>query len=527
MPWLDSAIGWISPTAGLRRARARAAMQIVETQRRRYEGASAGRRTDGWLTSGGDANAEISSANARLRTRSRDLVRNNAYAAKAVQALTSNVIGGGIVPRADDRTDTLWARWSDRADASGLTDFYGLQSLIMRTVVELGSALVRLRIRQPDDALAVPFQLQVMEPDHLDGSKDMLVLPNGGLIHQGIQFDALGRRQGYWLYPRHPGSQGLPGSGTFESRFVPADEILHIFDPLRPGQANGVPWFAPAIIKLQDLDGYDAAELMRKKIEACFAAFVTSAEEDTPLGAATTDSEGNRIEEFEPGMVEYLRPGSDVKFGEPKATGGYGEYMRVQLHAVAAAVGLTYELLTGDLSQVNFSSARIGLIEFRRRVKQIQTQILLPQLLLPVWSWFVDIGQAAGALDMRRNRIGVKWTYPKFEAVEPLKDAMADLTRIRSGTLTLAEAQAAAGFDPADMLAEIAATNAQLDELKIILDSDPRKVSKAGGLQGKAAAQPAPPAEDMSEDEERALDRWLAQRFGISEQLLRAPNGHA
>ena len=220
-----------------------------------------------------------------------------------------------------------------------------------------------------------------------------------------------------------------------------------------------------------------------------------------------------------------------MKFGEPKATGGYGEYMRVQLHAIAAAVGLTYELLTGDLSQVNFSSARLGLLEFRRRVKQIQTQILLPQLLLPTWNWFIEIGQAAGAVDMRRRRVGVKWTYPKFEAVEPLKDAMADLTRMRSGTLTLAEAQAAAGFDPADMLAEIAATNKQLDELGIILDSDPRLVSKAGGLQGKAGPKPPAPAEpepeaepaDDDEAEERAMAAMLEGRSGISPRML---NGH-
>ena len=165
--------------------------------------------------------------------------------------------------------------------------------------------------------------------------------------------------------------------------------------------------------------------------------------------------------------------------------------MRVQLHAIAAAVDLTYELLTGDLSQVNFSSARVGLLEFRRRVKQVQMQVMLPQFLLPTWMWFTDIGTMSGALDRRRGRIGVKWSLPKFEAIEPLKDAMADLTRIRAGTLTLTEAQAASGYDPADMLNEIAATNAQLDELGIILDSDPRKVTKAGtkhAAKGSSAA---------------------------------------
>ena len=115
---------------------------------------------------------------------------------------------------------------------------------------------------------------------------------------------------------------------------------------------RGVPWFAPVILKLRDLDDYDDAELMRKKIEACFAAFVTGAQDEETLGKPSTGISGDRVESFEPGMIEYLEPGKDVKFASPSANGGYAEYMRLQLHAVAAGVGLTYELLTGDLSQV-------------------------------------------------------------------------------------------------------------------------------------------------------------------------------
>jgi hypothetical protein len=56
--WLDRAIGWMSPGAGLSRARARAALQTL----RAYEGATIGRRTSGWRTTGASANAEIAGA---------------------------------------------------------------------------------------------------------------------------------------------------------------------------------------------------------------------------------------------------------------------------------------------------------------------------------------------------------------------------------------------------------------------------------------------------------------------------------
>lgn len=526
MTWLDSAIGWISPTAGLRRVRARAAMQTIEGSRRSYEGGKVNRRTEGWVASSADADAALGPAAARLRARSRDLVRNNPWASKAVAALTSNVIGAGIVPRADVTTDTVWARWGDRADAAGRTDIYGLQAQIVRCMVESGEVLIRRRMRFSRDGLDIPMQIEILEPDHLDTSRDTSqVARGGGFVYRGVEFDAIGRRVAYWLYQNHPGNAGRIGPFFRESRRVPADEVLHIYEPLRPGQIRGVPWLAPAIIKLRDLDEYDEAELVRKKIEACFAAFVTGDDETATLGAATTDDQQRRIESFEPGMVEYLPNGRDVKFGEPKATGGYPEYMRVQLHAIASAVGLTYEQLTGDLSQVNFSSARMGWLEFRRRVTGIQTQILLPQLLLPLWGWFVDVGRAAGQLP-GTGRVPVKWTLPRFEAIEPFRDAQAELIRLRSGTLTLPEAIAGHGYDPADQLAEIAATNATLDQLKLVLDSDPRLVTKAGGLQASGKSGPAAggadDADDDGDDDAAAAGRAFAGR-----PPAHALNGHA
>jgi hypothetical protein len=103
---------------------------------------------------------------------------------------------------------------------------------------------------------------------------------------------------------------------------------------------RGVPWFAPVMLKLRDLDAYDEAELVRKKIEACFAAFVTGVQDEETLGRAKTAADGSRVETFEPGMIEYLEPGRDVKFASPAASGGYADYMRLQLHAIAAGVGL-------------------------------------------------------------------------------------------------------------------------------------------------------------------------------------------
>jgi lambda family phage portal protein len=478
MNWIDRAIGAVVPGAALRRLRQRQALGLMQ---RAYEGAKTGRRTDGWVTAGSGANAEIAPALSRLRERSRDLVRNNPYATKAVHALVSNLVGTGIVPRARAKrstaaklADQLWLEFAASCDADGMTDFGGLQALVVRTMAESGEVLIRLRDRRVEDGLPVPLQLQVLEPDHLDSLKSG-ELPDGGFIVQGIEFDALGRRRAYWLFPTHPGdSRGR----SQVSKPVPAAQVLHLYERLRPGQVRGVPWFAPVILKLRDLDDYDDAELMRKKIEACFAAFITGAQDEDTLGKANINSAGDRIEAFEPGMIEYLEPGKDVKFATPSANGGYAEYMRLQLHAVAAGVGLTYELLTGDLSQVNYSSIRAGLIEFRRRMEALQWQVIVPGLCQPVWSRFVTLAQVSGRLP--EGPITAEWTAPRFEAVDPLKDIQADILAVRAGVMTLKEAIARQGYDPAQVLSEIAATNAELDAAGITLDTDPRRSTKTG-----------------------------------------------
>ena len=165
---------------------------------------------------------------------------------------------------------------------------------MVRTMAESGEVLIRFRDRRIEDGLPVPLQLQVLEPDHLDSMKSG-ELPDGGFIVQGIEFDALGRRRAYWLFSTHPGdSRGR----SLVSKPVPAAQVLHLYERLRPGQVRGVPWFAPVILKLRDLDDYDDAELMRKKIEACFAAFVTGAQDEDTLGKANINAAGDRIEAF-------------------------------------------------------------------------------------------------------------------------------------------------------------------------------------------------------------------------------------
>ena len=140
--------------------------------KRGYDGANAGRRTSGWIAPSTSANSEITPSISKLRDRSRDLVRNNPYASKAIRVLVSNMICTGIVPSIKDKkTQKLYNKWIKECDADGQLNYYGLQHLSGRTMFESGECLIRFRYRRPEDNLSVPLQLQVLEPDYIDNNK--------------------------------------------------------------------------------------------------------------------------------------------------------------------------------------------------------------------------------------------------------------------------------------------------------------------------------------------------------------------
>lgn len=474
--FLDRVIGVFSPSAELHRVRARVSLAVAT---RTFEGASKGRRTQNWFTQNSSINALIAGGLPMLRSRSRYLCRNQGYAAKAVNVWQTNIVGDGIIPsvKSKSRPDLatklgeLWIAWGDEAvcDNSGRQDFYGLQALGARTAVESGSFLIRRIWRRVKDGLPVPMQIQLLEPDHLDTYRDR-ILDDGSRIIQGIEYDKSGRRVAYHLFNEHPGDRFMLVNGLVSER-VPADDIIHVFRMDRIGQADGVPWSAPTIIKLKDLDEYEDAELIRQKIAACFVGFIHDIEAmdaDTTSGSTAAAP----LEKVEPGILETLPPGKTVTFGSPPPAQNYGPHTQQVLRSIAAGFGMTYEALTGDYSQVNFSSGRMGALEFSRSIRQVQNHMMVTQMCKGVWRWFNEAAILAGKAD---DFIPASWTAPAREMIDPLKETQAVEKQIRIGIKSLSEGIRERGKDPEDVLGEIESDNAILDAKKIVVDSDPRK----------------------------------------------------
>jgi lambda family phage portal protein len=451
---------------------------VVQLRKRHYEAASKTSRTKNWRSSSSDATSAIVNA-ALIRNRARDLVRNNTWAAKGVSVIVNNVVGSGIraqwqgrTKRQTARTNELWKLWAEttQCDAQGLNTFYGIQQTVMRCVVESGECLVRMRTRRPEDGLAVPFQLQVLEPDHLYPFNDKQ-LEGGGYIQRGIEYDAIGRRVAYYLYKMHPGSINrhfMFGNKNSYMR-VPAGEVIHCFRIDRAGQERGVSWLAPVMIRLRELDIFEDAYLNRQKLANLFAAFIST---DNPDEA---EEEFSDMDELISGAMYLMKTGRQITFSDPPKADDYGPFTLACLRAVTAGLGITYESMTGDLSEVNFSSARMGWQEFGRNVETWRWQMLIPQLAVRVGEWFKQIA------DMPDAKQG--WTPPARMMVDPMREIPPIISSVRSGLMSLSEALRARGYDPDQVLNQIKADNDKLDELGLILDSDPRNTSGQGQTQ--------------------------------------------
>ena len=227
-----------------------------------FDAAQAHRRLRGFRASRAHVNTLIAASCDTITARARWLVRNNGYAANAVESFASNVVGDGIKPSSiladaakKEELQALWLAWTDDADAEGLTDFYGLQRRAAREVFLSGEVFIRIRPRRAEDGLTVPLQLQMLPAEMLPLDMNR-TLPGAGLIRPGLEFDGIGRRVAYHFLHRHPGDLTDPGLAG-ETVRVPAVDVIHVLDPVEAGQLRGVSRFAAAIVKLFTLDLYD------------------------------------------------------------------------------------------------------------------------------------------------------------------------------------------------------------------------------------------------------------------------------
>lgn len=452
MDWFENVIASVAPRYAVQRS-------IARVQRRRLaeiETRSGSRRTRrGDSASFGINTGDPDDARPKRfldRATILRLAYENPYGKKAINALINNAIGWGITgaPKGPKALTKLWLDWVKVSDYRGRLDFYGQQELKTKHMFREGEAfIVRHYVR---NAAVLPLRLQVLDAGMLATDK------YADNIEDGIQYDDDGNVEGYWFHrSRRSYRRNRPAV------FYPADDVIHLFIQEEAGQKRGQSVFEPVVGKLGDIDETLEADLVRRKIESCFAGFRTLNWEDgdPPIGLNREPGEGDNppSEEFVPGMITTLLPGEDIKFADPKPAGGLGDAVKIQLLATAAGIGVTYEQLTGDLSNVNFSSYRAGALEFDTFISRVQWLTLIPTSLDRIWAWFCQAAYEFGKT--ARPSYEIRWAPPPRKSIDRKGDAEADILEMQAGLENRRSLLGARGVDHDTFIDE---TSADLKE---------------------------------------------------------------
>jgi lambda family phage portal protein len=377
------------------------------------------------------------------RDAARLLAARNPWAANGVGAWQTALVGYGITP--STRNQTLadgWPAFVASADVESRTDFYGLQAQVVRTMVIDGESFVQL-IENMDGP-----KLRIISGGSVDATYTVDSTA-GNRIEQGIEFNSDGQRVAYYL-TQNNGSRLR----------VPADQMLHVFRQDYPGQVRGVSWLTPIINTLKDHGALNDALLIGAKISAMHAGFITDV---NGSGSIPYDGQqsGNVLDSgLEPGTLKVLPSGMDIKFNSPQQLLQTNDFSKQQLRAMAAGLGLPEFLLSGDMSQANYSSLRSALVSFRQRVEQVQWHTIIPQLLNPVWNRFA-LHQALQGNIETDEIVTPDWLPPSMPWVDPAKDAEAVASQIASGLMSRRQAVAALGYDIEKLDFEISSDRAR------------------------------------------------------------------
>ncbi len=497
MNLLDRAIGAISPGRAVAREKAKLQLVSLRNVRAQYDGAAHTRRSAGWRRTRKDANYELLSAASVLAMTARDMVRNNPYAERAVSAIATDLVGSGITfqvlrnGQPDAKLQALAVQHFETTacDADGRQNLYGLQLLAARSVVESGAVLARNRPRFARDGLPVPFQIQMLEVDYLDSTRNGLF--QGGSYISGIQFDRIGNRTAYWLYPQHPGAMNQQG---ITSSPIAVRDVIHMFRVDRPGQQHGASWFAPVIASMRDFADYQDGQLLRQKIAGSYAVFRIGMEGLD--GESDDDAYENRNDFIEPGMIEDLPAGADVKFASPPGVDGYADFTKISVRTFATGMNLPYDIF-GDLEGVNFSSGRIGRIQYNRQLESWTWNMLIPQFCDGAAAWFF---RAASLLGENVDGCMMKWTPPARPMLDIATEGPAYRDLVRAGAMSPSQWIRERGENPMTVFQEWARDAKTFDELGLTLDCDPRRVTQVGNFpppgqgQGLGTSQTGIPA---------------------------------
>lgn len=493
--WLQQRPGGID-RAGLTPVR-----RIDPPLRRNYAAAQVSRLTQGWSTISASANSDIHRSLDAVRARSRKLANDDEYVKKWLAMVTTNVVGPvgfrfqARVYDSPAKPDTLannaieaaWDKFCKKGvcDVTGRMGMVGLQQLAIKAAARDGEFLIQI-IRGKNAGNPFGIALQLLDIDRLDTTLNKPAEGNYGAIRMGVEINTYGRPVAYWLKSAHPGDLYQTTSGIQGNKWtrVPAADIIHEFVADRPEQVRGMPWAHAAMIRLNNLGGYEEAAVIAARVGASKMGFFTTPDGQAEVVSTGTDdgtADGALMMEADPGTFQTLPEGVKFESFDPDyPTAMYADFVKANLRGIASGLGVAYHALANDLEGVSFSSIRSGTLEERDAWMLIQ-EWFATSFLDRVHAEFMQSALAFGQITMAGgSALPVAkidkftphaWQPRRWEWVDPLKDIEADIAAINAGLKSPQSVAAKLGLDYEDLLIEIKAAQDMRKTMGVELQS--------------------------------------------------------
>lgn len=429
---------------------------------------------------------EVVRARRGVNARVKDQERNNGFVSGIIQKNTTSIVGDeigikfGIEDDSGKPLDLLnkileerFYDWEEQACSDGL-------SLSEAAHLTENHMMMDGEIIHKDDfdteASGNPYRIQPLESEHIDGSKTM----DG----TGIERDAKGRALNFWLYKNFPdGFEGLS-----ESVRVKASEITHIFRQVRASQRRGISPLAPSLQKIYMIDDLEDAELVASRAAASFGLIIeTPVQEATPLPVKKGETTGETVKDengrdrgFMPsgGVFEAL-PGEKVSsFKNERPNPNFEPFRRGCQRVSAHSIGMSYEKASGDYSQVNYSSAKMGDGVDWANVKRQQTRLRKKFFNPIIRKWLkyeiitVGVPGISVSAYLKNPKKYEKWTLQLAgrEGADPKKDVETFKEELILGVNSRTRYAAEKGRDIRELAKEIAQEEKMLRDLQVYRD---------------------------------------------------------
>lgn len=315
--------------------------------------------------------------------------------------------------------------------------------LVVRSQFVNGEGLARMRVDRNGQ-----LQLQVLNPEQLDRSINQ-DLADGGRIVAGVELSAQEEVIAYHILPD---AVDQPFATIAPARRIPAEDVIHVFEQKVPGQRRGISELAPVLTRLHELSKLQDAMLARANTAALFGGFVQDVTGQAFGDANATPPTADLS--LEPGALRILPPGTTVTFPTMPDTGDAPALVKVMQHEICAGVGMPYALVTGDMKDSNYSSSKLGLEAFKRRIKALRASLLIPTVIEPLYRRWALLRLLNGQASIISN---ATFLFPDWASIEPKKEAEADVILLNAGLRSRAEIISARGRDIQDVDQEIAA----------------------------------------------------------------------